>query len=121
MKQNVNKLAFHDAFVACGRGDQFSYKGRGALFDYLTELEDDTGTEIELDVVALCCDYSEYSSATEAVRDHGVDWCPDLYDINEKERDEDEVAQEMEQYAIDWLRDRAQLIEFEGGIIVSSF
>jgi hypothetical protein len=32
-----------------GRGDQFSYEGLIALFDYLEMLEDDIGEPIELD------------------------------------------------------------------------
>ncbi len=63
MKQTINKSDFREAFAAMGRGDQFSYAGLGALFDYLEELERDTGEEYELDVIALCCDFSEYSVA----------------------------------------------------------
>ena len=29
-----------------------------SLFDYLEDLEQDCGEELELDVIALCCDYS---------------------------------------------------------------
>jgi len=61
MKQHINRSAFHDAFSAMNRSEQFSYKGLNALFDYLENLEEDTGEEIELDVIALCCDYTELS------------------------------------------------------------
>lgn len=57
--RTVNESAFHDAFIDMGRKDQFSYKGRKALFEYLESLAEDTGTPMELDVIALCCDYSE--------------------------------------------------------------
>lgn len=57
--RTVNELALHDAFIDMGRKDQFSYEGRKALFEYLESLAEDTGTPIELDVIALCCDYSE--------------------------------------------------------------
>jgi hypothetical protein len=116
MKQNVNKLAFHDAFVACGRGDQFSYKGRAALFDYLTELEDDCGQEIELDVIALCCDYSEHASLTDWADGYfASDWRAELgIDDDTDEEDTDDAIR-------DYIRDHGQLIEFAGGIIVSSF
>jgi hypothetical protein len=43
----------------------FTYKGLRALFQYLESLEDDTGDKIELDVIALCCDYSEYQDLKE--------------------------------------------------------
>ena len=60
MYQTINTAsAFRDEFRACGRADQFSYDGLGILFDYLEAYEMDSGEEIELDVIALCCEFSE--------------------------------------------------------------
>lgn len=59
MKQTITETMFHDAFRDYGRTDNFSYEARCALFEYLEQLEEDTGEELELDVIALCCDYSE--------------------------------------------------------------
>ena len=61
MKQSVNLYQFREAFRLVGREDQFTYEGLEVLFDYLEEYEDSTGEEIELDVIALCCEYSEDS------------------------------------------------------------
>jgi len=58
MKQTINLSDFRDAFRAHDRTN-FSYEGLEILFDYLESYEEDTGEQIELDVVALCCDYSE--------------------------------------------------------------
>lgn len=58
--QTVNLHQFRQAFVDMGRKDQFSYTGLELLFDYLENLSDDIGETIELDVIGLCCDYSEY-------------------------------------------------------------
>jgi hypothetical protein len=58
MKQNVNFSTFQTAFENL-RPNNFSYEGLTALFDYLEAYEEDTGEQIELDVIALCCDYSE--------------------------------------------------------------
>ena len=55
----VTESMFHDAFARAGRATQFSYAGRRALYNYLTELEDDLGTPIELDVIGMCCEYTE--------------------------------------------------------------
>ena len=55
MIQTINVSDFREAFRAMGRTDQFSYEGLGALFDYLEEIDSD----FELDVIALCCEYSE--------------------------------------------------------------
>lgn len=58
MKTTLNKSAFMDAFHAYDRYDQFGYAALSSLFDYLEDMEADTGEEMELDVIALCCDYS---------------------------------------------------------------
>jgi len=50
-----NASQFRDQFHQCGRGDQFSYEALGLLFDYL----EDCGSDVELDVVAICCEFSE--------------------------------------------------------------
>lgn len=63
MKQSVNFSAFCDAFHAYNRYNQFGYTALQILFDYLEELEQDTGEELELDVISLCCDYSVDSVA----------------------------------------------------------
>jgi hypothetical protein len=58
MKTTVNIYQFRNEFQSI-RPNNFSYEGLGILFDYLEELENDTGEELELDVIALCCDYNE--------------------------------------------------------------
>jgi hypothetical protein len=43
-----------------GRQDNFSREGLCLLFSkYFENAEADTGTPIELDVIAICCEYSE--------------------------------------------------------------
>ena len=60
IKQTVNEYEFRRAFETI-RPDNFTYEGLGALYEYLEELSEDTGEDIELDVIAICCDYTEYS------------------------------------------------------------
>lgn len=50
-----NAGQFRDEFFAYGRQHEFSYEAFEMLFDYLEENDSD----YELDVVALCCEYSE--------------------------------------------------------------
>ena len=59
MKTSINKSQFRDAFIRMGRKDNFSYHGLDVLFDYFEEYEESTGEEIELDVIGICCEYSE--------------------------------------------------------------
>lgn len=61
MKLTIDQYEFRDAFKRMNREDNFSINGLYALFEYLTEYEASTGKEIELDVIALCCEYHEDS------------------------------------------------------------
>ena len=62
MKQSINKSEFRNAFIAAGRENQFSYEGLGLLFDWLENFYSDASSgEYDLDVIALCCDFSELS------------------------------------------------------------
>jgi hypothetical protein len=54
----VDNHTFRQHFEDYGRASQFSYDGLDLLFDYLEECEDERN-ETELDVIAICCDYSE--------------------------------------------------------------
>ena len=74
MINTINKYEFSDAFQKMGRGDQFSYEGLIALFDYLEILEDDIGEPIELDVISLCCEYTEYENLKEFQNDYGDEY-----------------------------------------------
>jgi tRNA A37 threonylcarbamoyltransferase TsaD len=58
MKQTITLHSFRRAFEDMNRTN-FSYAGLEVLFDGLEELERETGEETELDVIALCCDFSE--------------------------------------------------------------
>lgn len=89
----------------------WSRAGAYALVEYLEQLEEDTGTPIEFDRVAIRCDFAEYSSPQEAAEEHG--WTPDSHI--------EEDGQECDADALQWLQDRTSVIEFEGGVIVSSF
>jgi hypothetical protein len=62
MKKTINFYDFTEAFKKAGRADQFTYSGLRAIFDYIEDYEDSADEEIELDVIAICCEYSEYEN-----------------------------------------------------------
>lgn len=51
--------------------DKFSFEGRRALFDYLENLSEDLGENIELDIIGLCCEYTEYESFKDYQDEYG--------------------------------------------------
>ena len=111
---------------------EWSYNGAKALAEYLEQYEEDCGIELELDVVALRCNYSEYTSLIDWTEEHfanfreefGIDYINPMTGESE-----DQSVQDCDGYFHDktldsigeYIRDRGQLIEFDGGIIVSEF
>jgi hypothetical protein len=91
--------------------------GAFALAEYLQELEEDAGEEMEMDVVAIRCDFSQYDSLQ--------DWAHDYFSNAKEEMGFDETEdiddEEFDEKIREYIQDNGQLIEFEGGIIVSSF
>ena len=73
MIQTINEYQFADAFNKI-RPDNFSYKGLKALYEYLEDYEDSTSEQIELDVIALCCEYNEYEDLAEFQEDYSEDY-----------------------------------------------
>ena len=70
----VKEISFNDfleEFRNYGREDQFSYEGKKALYDYLNDLSEDIGQSIELDIIAMCCDFTEYDSLEQFIDDYG--------------------------------------------------
>lgn len=64
MKMTLNFYQFCDNWPE-SRKEQFSYYGKKAIFEYLEELEDVTGEQIEFDPIAICCDFTEYCDLEE--------------------------------------------------------
>jgi hypothetical protein len=105
MKQTVSSYQFVESFRAAGRESQFTRAALFALFDYLENYGDFCGVELELDPIAICCEWAEYPSALKAAHDYGS---------SGKENDTEEAA-------LEWLENRTQVVEFEGGVVIQLF
>lgn len=90
MIQTIGFSQFCDAFWDMYKNN-FSYEGKRALFDYLEEYEENIGEKIELDIIALCVDFTEYATAWDAMHEYRPEDMPvegeegdDLVEIQEK-------------------------------------
>lgn len=83
MKQTINRGQFIDQFARMERNDNFSYKGKVALFEYFKEYEESTGEEIELDIIAIYCEYTEYENIEEFHTNYDADNYPDMDSIRD--------------------------------------
>ena len=111
MKQNVNLHDFMGAFNSI-RSENFSYDGLEALFTYLEEIEEDRGSEMELDVIAICCDFTEYENVEEYLKEHNTD-----IDRSDYDNDEDWIEAIKED-----IQDNTTFIDIDGeSFIIQDF
>lgn len=104
MYQTVSQWDFVRAFTEMNRESNFSEEGRIALFDFLEEVNPDS----ELDVIAICCDFTEYSNLNELKQEYSH-----LLE-DEDLSDDDEV--------LEFFRDETVVLELSnGGVIIQQF
>lgn len=73
MKDTVTEYEFVDRIMRL-RPNNFSRAGLAALFEYLTEIEEDCGFEIEFDPIALCVEFTEWKNLKEFQEDYSTDF-----------------------------------------------
>lgn len=99
----VNFSMFCDQFHRTGRETQFTYEGKKTLWRYLEGLHGDNDRSWELDVIELCCDWSEYN-----LKDLAGD-----YRQHDDETDEEVLTR---------VKDRTIVLETEGDTyVIASF
>jgi hypothetical protein len=96
---------------------RWSYNGSLALAEYLEEYEDGTGEQMELDTCSIRCEFSEHSSLLEWAQEYFSNALEELGFDETAENDDDEIDAKIKEY----IEDHGTLIEFDGGVIVSSF
>lgn len=84
----VTEADFIRAFDEYGRGNQFSSEALSAIYEYLDDLSEDIGEPIELDVIAICCEFSEITF-DEVLEEQGEDDEDDALDEFERQLEED--------------------------------
>jgi len=102
----------------------WTWNGARALAEYLEQLEEDTGEEMEMDVCAIRCDFSEYDSLEAWASDYfrnQADAVDKLGLTLGMDGSIDEDSDEIDDLIRSYIHDHGTLIEFNGGIIVSSF
>ena len=93
----------------------FTYKGLRALFEYLDDAFDD-GTPYKLDVISLCCEFSEYKNLKEYLNDYNS-----VYSKKEDFDNEEEYQKAIENE----ISEKTTLIKFDDdlneGFIIGQF
>ena len=119
MKQTVYEHDFINAFQSI-RPDNFTYAGLKALYAWFEECADlGAESETELDVIAICCEFTEYETMLECAQEYGYEEVVDLEPHGSV--DLIEVAELEEAQAFEWLQERTTVIKFKGGVITQDF
>ena len=112
--QTVNPSDLYHLACKMARGDNFGYKGWRKIGDYLESLSNDTGEDIEIDIVSICCDYSMAESAESFYKEHQHLHGTDLPAMEEWEELEDDKLAAVS----DYLRKNTALIICEDDLII---
>lgn len=116
-----NGYQLEQLFKECGRENHFSYEGFNALYDYLDEYSEEVGEDFKVDVIAICCDFTEYESWEELYNNYSYS-----YNNERKTFEELEEDNELDDFK-EWVQDRATVIEVTNcendvvGIIIQNF
>ena len=82
-----------------------------ALYDWL----EDCGQTVELDVIAICCEFSQYDSAAEAYEQLIGPIDADDYHFGDMDEND------LEKKALALLRDKTTVIEYKTGFVIQDF
>lgn len=108
--QTVNLSQFRDAFYKADRKESFTYEGLEVLFEYLEELSDSIGESVDLDVIALCCEYEE-SSIEEIISSYSID-------VSDADGDEGQIKE----IVLEYLEENTSVCgEVRGRFVYASF
>lgn len=107
MKKTVSVYDFMDACKKFGR-DYYSYEGYQALFEWYEEIDPD----FELDVIAICCEWTEY---TPEELENDYHYILDFVDWREEKRNNDETVpyteEELKEEYNEYIKDLANELE----------
>jgi len=59
VRKNITLCEFRDAFRESNYSEVFSYTGLKLLYNYLKDLSEELGEDIDLDITSLCVEYEE--------------------------------------------------------------
>ena len=116
-----NSYQLEQLFRECGRKNHFSPEGFDALYDYLYDYSEDVGEDFKVDVIALCCDFTEYSDWEELYNNYS-------YSYNNKSKTFEELEEdnELDDFK-EWVQDSTPVIEVTNykndivGVIIQNF
>ena len=112
----VTENMFVDAFNEANRGDNFTVAARRTLFEFYEEMEEDGHTSTELDVIAICCDWTEYTSIAAVYEAYAESYDTIISD------EEIEHGVDTDEFR-EWIEEQTTVLDVgnTGGVLVHDF
>lgn len=110
----IEKISSSDLYhMACriDRGHNFGYDGWLEIGDYLEQLSDDLGEDIEVDIVGICCEYSMIESVQEFWDEQEL---PTVSDDEWHDMDDEEKLEAIENY----LQENTSVVTCQENLII---
>jgi uncharacterized alpha/beta hydrolase family protein len=104
MIQRVTETDFLRAFEGSQYKNNFSYEGLTTLYDYFINLEEDTGEEMELDIVSIACEFNEYKNVQEYLENYSTDLM----------REDFETDEEFNEAVLEEISEKTSLLDIDG-------
>ncbi len=114
MKMTIDAGIMHDMFKAWDR-DYYTYEACEALINWHDEVDPD----FDFDVIAVCCDWSEYGDTPcltwkNFMDDYG-------YLLDEDDIDDDASCEEKREALIDILENKTTVLRLSNSVLVMAF
>ena len=110
--QTVNPSDLYHMACRMDRGHNFGYDGWLAIGDYLEQLSDDLGENIEVDIVGICCEYSMSEDVGDWWKECGV--YSDIDSEEWEEMDDEEKLEAIENY----LQEKTSVVTCRENLII---
>lgn len=116
-----NGYQLKQLFKERGRENYFSDEGFNALYDYLDEYSNEVGEDFKVDVIGICCDFTEYTGWKKLYNDYSY-----FYNNKSETFEELEENDDLDNFK-EWVQDKTTVIEATDyknnvvGIIVQNF
>lgn len=119
--ETLNASDLYNMACRMDRGHNFGYDGWLAIGDYLEQLSDDTGENIEVDIVEICCEYSMAESVEEFYNGHKKSMGYSNYGIktDDPSIDWEELEDEEKLEAIEnYLQENTSIVTCQENLII---
>lgn len=110
--ETINASDLYNMACRMDRGHNFGYNGWNAIGEYLDQLSDDMGEDVEIDIIGICCDYSMSESVSDWWKEYGV-----YSDIDAEEWEEMDEEEKLEAVS-DYLQENTSVITCEENLII---